>query len=61
MQNALSKKELRLKVKCPGYIIDYLGDCGKLPVVKPSKGRGYPTLYHPDAIQIIKDHLERRK
>ena len=53
----MTKKQLRQELNCPGYIISYLHDCGKLPVVRDSKGKGYPTLYHPDAIEIIRDHL----
>jgi len=56
-----SKSELRKAVGCPGFIIDYLYDCGRLPVVEESKGPGYPRHYHPDAIDIIRIHLERQK
>ena len=54
------RKELREITEAPGYLINYLKDCGRLPIIRESQGKGYPTLYHPDSIQIIKDHLTRR-
>ena len=60
IENTLTKTQLRRKVGCPGYIIDYLRDCGRLPVIRESKGQGYPALYHPDAVQVIEEHLNKR-
>ena len=59
-EKALTKKQIRKIVGCPGYVIDYLNDCGRLPVVKESKGKGYPTLYHSDSIKVIQDHLSKQ-
>lgn len=56
----MTKKQLRQELNCPGYIIVYLNDCGRLPIVKESKGKGYPTLYHPDCVQIINEHLKKK-
>ena len=60
IENALTKTQLRKKAGCPGYIIDYLNDCGKLPIVQESRGKGYPTQYHPKAIDVIKEHLSKQ-
>ena len=60
IQKSLSKKQLRTETNCPGYIIDYLNDCGRLPIAKESEGPWYPTLYHPDAVNVINEHLAKR-
>ena len=59
-QENLTKTDLRRKTGCPGYIIDYLYDCGRLPVVRASKGKGYPRLYDTKAIEIVKEHLNKQ-
>ena len=58
--NPVTKKNIRIVTKCPGYIIDYLYDCGRLPVIQESKGRGYPTLYDPKAIDVVKNHMNKK-
>jgi len=58
--NYLTKKQLRDELNCPGYVIVYLNDCGRLPIVKESKGKGYPTLYHPDSVKVIRDHISKQ-
>ena len=57
--SSLTKKQIKETLGCPCYIIDYLYDCGRLPVVRSSKGRGYPRLYDTKAIEIVKDHLNK--
>lgn len=59
-QQALNRTQLQKATGVSAYVIIYLKDCGRLPIVNESRGRGYPTLYHPDAIKVIKDHLRRR-
>ena len=54
-----TKKQIKDTLGCPGYIIDYLYDCGRLPVTRSSKGRGYPRLYDIKAIEIVKEHLNK--
>ena len=58
--NYLTKKQLRDELNCPGYVIVYLNDCGRLPIVKESKGKGYPTLYHPDSVKVIREHISKQ-
>lgn len=41
------------------HIITYLTRLGRLPVVRESRGPGYPRLYDAKAIQIIREHLEK--
>jgi len=60
-QEYLTKTDLRRKTGCPGYLIDYLNDCGRLPIVQASKGRGYPTKYDPKSIEIVKKHINQQQ
>ena len=55
----LTKKHIKYILECPGYIIDYLNDCGRLPLVQRSSGKGVPNLYHPNAVEIIRKHLNK--
>ena len=59
-EKALTKKQIRKIVGCPGYVIDYLNDCGRLPKIQESSGRGYPVKYHRDCIKIVQAHLEKQ-
>ena len=56
----ITRKELRVITGCPGYTINYLNDCGRLPIIEQSKGKGYPNKYDPKAIDIIKKHLNKQ-
>jgi len=58
--NSLNRNQLCKATKAPAWLIVYLNGCHKLPIVQESQGRGYPTLYHPEAIQIVKDHLKKQ-
>ena len=53
----ITKKQLKAATTAPGYIIDYLRECNRLPIVHQAEGPGYGTLYHPDAVQVVKEHL----
>lgn len=55
----ITKKQLRKITGARPYIISYLSECGRLPIVKESGGKGIPTMYHPDSIKVIKDHLAK--
>jgi hypothetical protein len=61
MMDTMTMKELQNETEAPKYIINYLKENGRLPIVKESKGRGYPTLYHPDSIEIVIIHLSKAK
>ena len=56
-RKTITRKQLRLLTGCPGYTISYLYDCGRLPIIKESKGKGYPVLFDPKAIDVIEDHI----
>ena len=56
----LTKKQLRQILGCPGYLVNYLNDCGRLPVIQQSNGKGYPNLYHPSAVDVIQAHISKR-
>jgi len=60
MEKALTRKDLVNQTGAKYYVIDYLRNCGKLPVIAYSLRKGISTLYHPDSIKVIRDHLERR-
>ena len=55
----LTRKALVISTGAPFYIINYLKDCGRLPIVKQSKGKGFPILYDLEAIEIVKKHLNK--
>ena len=65
MENAMQKLErLTLKILtertgAPFYIIRYLYLCPRLPILKDTEGRGNPIIFHPDSIEIVKDHLRK--
>ena len=56
----ITRKEIVHKTGCPYYTVDYLRQCGRLPIIAESLKRGVPTLFHPDSIKIVQDHLDRR-
>ncbi len=62
MQNkkqGLTLKEVSKETGAPYYTIQYLSKCNRLPKLKESSGPGYPNLFHPDAVKIVKDHLAK--
>jgi|GEM_PF-6043878 len=59
-KTGFTRKELAAECDCKYYIIDYLNNCGKLPVVRESEGPGYIRLYHPNAVNVLTDHLAKR-
>ena len=46
----LTRKQLANASGAQPYIITYLFDTGRLPVIRQSSGPGDPTLYHPDSV-----------
>ena len=59
-KKSLNRTQLCKATGAPVWLVVYLNGCGRLPIVQESQGRGYPTLYHPEAIQIVKDHLKKQ-
>lgn len=55
----LTKKQLIAQTGAPPYTIDYLYRCNRLPIIKESSGSGYPVIFHPDCIDIVKKHLNK--
>ena len=43
------------------YNLTHLRLTGKLPILKPSPGRGMATIYHPDAVVVVKAYLRSRE
>ena len=56
----ITRKEIVNQTGCPYYIVDYLRQCGRLPIIAESLKRGVPTLFHPDSIKIVQEHIDRR-
>ena len=59
-KNYYTRRELKDITKAPGYLISYLKDCGRLPIIRESPGRGFPILYHPDCVKVIRDHMSKQ-
>lgn len=57
----LTTKTLQQATGAPIYVIQYLKACNRLPIAKESKGRGYPTYYKPNAVNVIKKHMAKQK
>ena len=57
---SLTRKQLIQATEAPGYLISYLKDCGRLPIIRESRGRGFPILYHPDSVKVIQDHMSKQ-
>ena len=55
-----TRRELKDITEAPGYLISYLKDCGRLPIILESRGRGFPILYHPDSVKVIRDHMRKQ-
>ena len=59
-QDTLTRKQIVHKTGCPHYTVDYLRQCGRLPIIAESLKRGVPTLFHPDSIKIVQEHIDGR-
>lgn len=59
-EKSLTRKQLVKLTGAKPYTIAYLKDCGKLPIVRDSKGIGYPTLYDPSSVEIVKNHIKKQ-
>ena len=56
----LTLKRISEQAGCEPYVVRYLLDCRRLKIVRESKGPGYPVLFHPDSVDIVKAHLAKR-
>lgn len=56
---SITRKQLVKLTGARPYTIDYLKDCGRLPILRYSKGVGYPTLYDTSAVDIVIKHLKK--
>lgn len=57
----LTRGQLAKAAECPFHIINYLKDLGRLSLMTPQQGSGHYILYHPSCIEIIHDHLAKRR
>lgn len=60
-EHGLTRKELVEATGCPPYLIAYYYQCGYLPILRPSTGPGDPVLYRPDALDVIRERMSRRR
>ena len=58
---SLTQKDLSKITGCRPYLIRYYFECGYLPVERESTGPGDPVLYHPDAVEVIRERMARRQ
>ena len=56
-----TRKELVDMTGIPYYNLTHLRLTGKLPILVETTGRGVSTIYHPDAIAVIKHYMDTRR
>lgn len=57
IDEGLTLKELVHETGAAPHVIRYLLGLGRLPILQHSAGAGYPVIYSPNAILIVKEHL----
>jgi len=55
----LQTKDVAAQSGCAPYLVRYLYTCNRLPVVRDSKGPGYPVIFDEEAIEICRKHVQR--
>ena len=53
--------ELVKESGAPFYIVKYLYQCKRLPIIEESIGAGYPTLFDTESIFVVKKHMEKQR
>ena len=56
-----TRKELVDMTGIAYYNLTHLRLTKQLPILKETTGRGIPTIYHPDAITVIKHYMDTRR
>lgn len=56
-QKIFTRKDLIAVTNCPPYKIAYYTQCGYLPIYRKSLGSGYPILYLPEAVDVIRARM----
>ena len=59
-EHYMTRLDLVRKTGAKPYVIDYLKNIGRLPIIKESIGQGHPTLYDPKAMEVIIQHLKKQ-
>lgn len=57
----LTRKDLVRLTGMPPYLVRYLTDCNRLPILKPSSGPGDPVIYSPDAVRVIQERQRKKR
>ena len=62
-EQSFSRNQLKVQTGVVDYIIDYLNNCNpnSFPVIRKSRGKGFPKWYDPRFIQTLIDHLTEGK
>jgi len=60
LKTGLTLKNLMKATGVPPYTIKYLYSCNRLPVMKESRGSGYPIIFDPLAIEVLLEHKLKR-
>jgi hypothetical protein len=55
----LTRKNLMAETGAKPFIIQYLTETKRLPLIRAADGAGSVNLYAPEAIQILKDWISR--
>ena len=56
-----TRKVLMKETSAPYWTIVHLTLSGRLPLMHEAKGKGDENIYHFQAIQILKDYLNRNE
>ena len=59
IDEGLTLKGLVTETGAAPHVIRYLLGLGRLPVLRESVGAGYPVIYSPDALLVIRQHLDK--
>jgi hypothetical protein len=60
-ETGYTRKELIEMTGIAYYNLTHLRLTKKLPILKEPTGRGIPTIYHPNAIAVIKHYMDTRR
>ncbi len=60
MDVGISRKQLCQITGAPYYMIDYLRALNRLPLVSDTRETGTPTIFHPDAVEVVRAHMSKR-
>jgi|MGYP003965094911 hypothetical protein len=60
-KNLITRKDLMKDTSAPYWVIAHMTLTNQLPRIHKAMGKGDSNIYHPHAIQIVKDYLKRNE